>query len=426
MLGRLLLGSLVMMLSVQSFAFGEWEFSGFASIGAGKLDQKDVRYIDFDDEWSMYSDSVLGLQAQVELSDRWSFITQVVANGYNYTDNDPFTPNLEWFVFGYQLNANTQLRVGRFRAPQYRYSTTLEVGYTYQWVRPSQNAYPLFFSPFRGVDGIDISHNTSYGDVDVGYQFLIGTTGGKYEGTEVDAELAYGGNIIASWSNFSARISAQEFVISVEFPGFAPLVAGYEAFAGIHSADANAEAALRLIPESFSTNSQDVSYMSLGFTYEIDRWTLATEILNLRSENRNFANDADGYYISAAYQFNEFSPYIMIGEYHNRFSDDIKNKVIASESVSSIAPGGTLAIGDDNLTLDQLRAQTIATFQFFNVDQETLTLGLRYDFHPKADIKFEVEYFNFLNGSYGNFYPDEITEKGDTAILTSFVIDVVF
>lgn len=419
MLSRFLLGCVFLLFSVQSLALGEWEFSGFASLGAGKLNQENVRYIDFDDEWSMNSDSVLGLQAQIELSDRWSFISQVVANGYDYTDNDPFTPNLEWFLFGYQLNSNTQLRVGRIRAPQYMHSTTLEVGYTYQWVRPSQNAYPLFFSPFRGIDGIDITHNVSYGDVDVGYQFLVGTTSGKYEGTEVEAEFSYGGNILATWNNFSARISAQEFTVTVDFPSFAPLVEGYEAFAALYS-----EPDLLIIPESFSTDGQDVSYLSLGLTYEINRWTFASEILNLRSEDRNFANDADGYYISAAYQFNKLSPYIMIGEYHNRFSDDIKNKVIASELL--IPSGDTLAIGSDNVTLDQLRAQTISTFNFFNVDQETLTLGLRYDFHPKADIKFEVEYFNFLNGSYGNFYPDDITEAGDKAILTSFVIDVVF
>jgi hypothetical protein len=291
------------------------------------------------------------------------------------------------------------------------------VGYTYQWVRPSQNAYPLFFSPFRGVDGFDISHNVSYDDVDVGYQVFVGQTEGKYEGTEVDAELTYGGNIFATWSNFSARISAQQFTISVNYPNFAPLVAGYEGFADAYSGTTGAEDALLLIPASFNTKSQNVSYFSVGFSYELDRWTFSSEVLNLRSEDRNFANDADGYYISAAYQFKDVSPYIMIGEYHNRFSNDIKNKVIASESV--------IAVGVDP-ALDGLRDQTLSTFEFFNVDQETITLGMRYDFHPKADFKIEVEYFNFLNGSYGNMYPDIITDKGRNTVLTSFVIDVVF
>jgi hypothetical protein len=418
-----LLSCLLLIFSMPSFSYGEIELSGFASIGAGRLQHDNVRYIDFTDEWSFNSDSVIGIQAQIEFSDRWSLITQVVASGYDYTDNAPFTPNLEWFVLGYQLDSNTQLRFGRFRAPQYRYSTTLEVGYTYQWVRPSPNAYPLFFSPFRGVDGIDITHNVSYDDVNVGYQVFLGETEGKYEGTEVDAEFTFGGNIFATWSNFSARVSAQQFTISVEFPGFSQLVGGYEAFASAYSGTPGAEEALLLIPSSFSSESQKVNYLSLGFSYDVGRWTFASEILNLRSEDRNFANDTDGYYISAAYQFKNISPYITIGEYHNRFSDDIKNKVIASEAVLTV--GDTLEISED-LTLDRLRAQTLATFQFFNVDQETITLGVRYDFHPNADFKIEVEYFNFLNGSYGNMYPDSVTDPGRDTVLTSFVIDVVF
>jgi predicted porin len=155
----------------------------------------------------------------------------------------------------------------------------------------------------------------------------------------------------------------------------------------------------------------------VGFSYDINRWTLSSEVLNLRGEDRNFSNDADGYYISAAYQFKNISPYIMIGEYHNRFSDDVKNKVIASEALIPVSA---------NPALDGLRAQTITTFDFFNVAQETITLGVRYDFHPKADFKFEVEYFHFLNGSYGNMYPDDISDKGRDTVLTSFVIDVVF
>jgi hypothetical protein len=417
MFRTLVLSCLLLLFSMQSIAYGEWEFSGFASLGAGRLQHDDVRYIDFTDEWSLNSDSVIGFQAQVEFSDRWSLISQVVANGYDYTDNDPFTPSLEWLVLGYQLDSNTQLRMGRFRAPQYRYSTTLEVGYTYQWVRPSQNAYPLFLSPFKHVDGVDITHNVSYDEVDVAYQLFIGQTDGEYEGTEVEAELTFGGNITARWSNFSARISAQQFKISVDFPSFAPLVAGYEAFADIYSADVEAEEALRLIPASFRTRNQTSDYLSVGFSYEINRWTLSSEVLNLRGEDKNFSNDADGYYISAAYQFKDISPYIMIGEYHNRFSDDVKNKVIASEALIQVSA---------NPALDGLRAQTISTFNFFNVDQETITLGVRYDFHPKADFKFEIEYFHFLNGSYGNMYPDDILDKGRDTVLTSFVIDVVF
>ena len=414
----------MLVFSLSSFAFGEWEFSGFASIGAGKLDTKDVRYIDFTDEWSMNSDSVLGVQAQVELSDRWSFITQVVANGVDFTEDDPYTPKLEWLVLGYQISPDMQMRIGRIRAPQYRYSTTLEVGYTYQWVRPSQNAYPLFFSPFKHVDGIDFSQNFSLDDVDLGYQVFAGVTEGKYEGTTAESEYTFGGNMYAAWSDFRVRVSGQHLKASIEYPGFNGLASLYEYVAATYTtAGSEAEAAFLAVPDSFDVEGQDVNYLSLGLTWTLGDWTLETEVLNFRSEDRNYSNDADGYYFSASYQWGKISPYIMIGEYHNRLSDDIKNKVMATALFSEV--NGSDAVPEVG-SVDALRALTITTFDFFNVDQETITLGVRYDFHPKADFKFEVEYFNFLNDSYGNFYPDDTFASGDDAVLTSFVIDVVF
>lgn len=416
MLLKPLLACLLFILSLPALSLGEWEFSGFASIGAGKLYQEDVRYIDFTDEWGFNSDSVLGLQAQIEISDRWSFLSQVVANGYDFTDDEAYTPKLEWFVFGYQLTPSTQIRFGRFRTPQYKYSTTLEVGYTYQWVRPSQNAYPLFLSPFKHIDGVDINHNMSLENVDVGYQLFAGVTDGEYEGTQAHANWSFGGNVYAKWPGFSARVSVHQLNLDIDYPGFAPLILGYDT--AIASLDSNptAQTSLGNIKDSFNAEGQIMNYASVGFSWEINRWSLMTEVLNFRGEDQNFSNDADGYYISAAYEIGNVSPYIMIGEYHNRFSDDIKNKVIASE-VS--APTG-------DPSLDGLRAQTIDIFDLFNVEQETITLGVRYDFHSQADFKFEVEYFNFLNGSYGNFYPDNEFEKGKNTVLTSFVIDVVF
>jgi hypothetical protein len=417
MLTRSLLGCVLFCLSLPSFAFGEWEFSGFASIGAGKLDQEDVRYIDFTDEWSMNSDSVLGLQAQVEISDRWSFISQVVASGTDFTPDDPYTPKLEWFVLGYQISPSMQMRIGRIRAPQYLYSTTLEVGYTYQWVRPSQNAYPLFFSPFKHLDGIDFSQNFSLNDVDLGYQAYIGLTEGEYEGTFAESEYTFGGNLYASWSNFSVRVSGQHLKASIESSGFDDFVAGYQGVAATLTPGSDAEQAFLTVADSFDVNGQKVNYLSLGLTWGLGDWTLESEILNFRSEDRNYSNDADGYYVSAAYQWGDVSPYVMIGEYHNRLSDDIKNKAMATEQyiAQGVAPN-----------VDELRAKTVAVMGLFNVNQETITLGVRYDFHPQADFKFEVEYFNFLNDSYGNFYPTDMFEKGRTAVLTSFVIDVVF
>ena len=404
--------------SLSSYGWESWNVSGFASIGAGKLDREDLTFIDFDNEWGLDSDSVVGIQASSDINDRWTFISQVVANGYAYNDDDAYTPELEWLLFQYRYSPDTQYRFGRIRNPHYFYSNTLEVGYTYTWVRPSVNAYPLFLAPFKHVDGADITYYTSLGGMDLEIQSILGRTSSEYEGSEIDAHYLVGANILAHWNEYSFRFSAQHINVSIKAPSFNQLKQGFIATADNFSAQPDVQDAFQQVVNAFEAKRQPVSYLSIGGAWEKYRWTLMSEVMHFRSADRNFANDTDGYYISASYQWGRVSPYITLGEYHNRFSDDIQEKIDQTEN---FIPQGADA------DLDTLRAQTKFAFNQFNAEQETVALGFRYDFHPKADFKFEVEYFNFINGTSGNMYPQDYTQpRPSDALLTSFVIDVVF
>jgi len=80
-------------------AWESWEVSGFASFGGGRLSLYDHKYIDFKEgDWGFNSDSVIGLQANKQLTNRWGFTAQTVANGYAFNDEEPYTPELEWML----------------------------------------------------------------------------------------------------------------------------------------------------------------------------------------------------------------------------------------------------------------------------------------------------------------------------------------
>lgn len=417
----------LLLISLSSHGWQDWQFSGFASIGAGKINRDNLTLIDFDNEWSVNSDSVLGLQAMTELSDQWSFISQVVANGYAFNEDDPYTPEVEWLLLQYSYDADTQFRIGRIRNPLYFFSNTQEVGYTYPWVRPSVNAYPLFLAPFKHFDGVDMTYYTVVDDVDLEFQVIAGQTGSIYEGTDIDAHWQIGGKVTASLDNFSVRFSAQRMEVSIENPAFEGLRDGFRGFALKYAGQPDAQEAFDTVVDAFVADHQPVHYLSLGGSYEIKNWTLMSEILHFRSADRNFANDSDGYYISASYRIGKVEPYLMIGEYHNRFSEDIANKINATAEFSPYGSGETLDDTPTGLPLDLIRAQGIFIFSQFNAEQETVALGFRYDFSEYANFKFEVEYFNLINSTNGNFYPDDFTQpETDDVVLTSFVIDVVF
>ena len=416
-LGRLIL---IMLLSVGAHGsdlMQDWQFSGFASFGAGRLADSGQSFIRYDDEWSVDTDSVLGLQVNKQLSDQWGFIGQVVANGYNYSGDDLYTPELEWLLLSFEPNANMQFRFGRIRNPLYFYSSTLEVGYTYEWIRPSANTYPSFLDPFKHMDGMDFTYRTSHGDVDVDYQFILGHTSAEFIGLDIEAHSILGANITAQWDSLTFRFNYEKLDVSLELVD-PRLLAAKDGFLLAYQNTGVTE--FLDITKGFGYSHEDVEYFSSSILWEVGNWQLTSEVMNFRTHEPNFSNDADGYYISIAYQWEDYIPYARFGEFHNRFSKGLTNQIEATEAVF---PVGT----DPSGSIDKLRDDTVTEINFYNGDQETLTLGVRYDFHAQANFKVEVEYLNLLNGTSGNLNLDSaFAPRPSHAILTSFVIDVVF
>ena len=121
--------------------------------------------------------------------------------------------------------------------------------------------------------------------------------------------------------------------------------------------------------------------------------------------------------MSVARQFGDFTPYYVRGAYDTAIRQEIFDDI---ESTYAKYPVGAIP------ALDELRAGSLADFQSRNVGQKTHTLGLRWDFHPQADVKLEVQDFEFLKGSTGHMLPQPVTYRTDGALLTSIIVDVVF
>ena len=410
-----------------SHSWNDWQFSGFASFGVGRLNLSDHRYIDYKDgRWGANSDSTLGLQVNKQLTNRWGFAAQAVSNAYAFQEREPYHPELEWMLLSYEVNANTRLRVGRIRNPFYFYSTTQEVGYTYLWARPPTSVYSLFFHPFKHLDGGDITYNSAYNGVNYEYQLFGGHTSGHYEGIEVNVSQALGSRITINWPHTSVYFTAERFKGDATPPdSFKNLSAAFATYADVFSADPNIESAFDDTADAFVSQDQYTNSFSGGLEWNHNDLTLLGEVFLLRGENRNYSNDSDGFYVSSAYRFAKISPYLVYGEYENRFSGDTQRKIEKTEALVPANSVGLLGV-EGAAQLDQLRAGTKFALDQYNSKQSSTILGVRYDFHAKADLKVEVEYFQLLHNG-GVFYADDPSKtRPKDAYLVSFVIDVVF
>lgn len=384
------------------------QLSGFASFGAGRINRSDLPFLNYSEKLSFRSDTVIGGQAQYKISNRWSVTGQVVSRGFTFDDNDKFDPVLEWLFIRYQWSSTTRFRIGRMRTPFYLLSDSLEIGYSYPWVRPPVDVYSFLLSPISNFNGVDFSTNFDIGDADLELQLFAGNAEGEYLDFDIDISPITGANFISIWDDITLRYGITLAYTDAASKALTKFSRNYDFFLAVHPT-------FREIRDSHQTEGEWFQYHSLGLQWDIDSWSISSETYAIVGPDKDFANDAKGWYISISKQIYDFSPYIVLGYYKNVFSDDIAEQI---EHSKLLVPEGVPGLA----SLDALRNRNLQIIDTFDEKGKTYTAGIRYDFHSNAAVKIEVQYFN----STALLTRDNETHSKEGSLLTSMVIDVVF
>ena len=126
---------------------GDWQFSGFGTLGATYFSRGDA---DFTGGAGMQSgvgrSGRLGLapetrgavQLRYEPIDRLTFTVQAVSK---LTPRDNWTPSIEWANVKYQFNDTYALRLGRIGHPFFMMSDYVNARYAQTALRPAQEVY---------------------------------------------------------------------------------------------------------------------------------------------------------------------------------------------------------------------------------------------------------------------------------------------
>ena len=394
-----------------AFADDRLQLSGFASLGAGRLDRSDMPFLNYNDEWSFHSDSVIGGQAQYQLSSRFSVTGQAVARGFTFDDNDNFNPVLEWLFLSYQYSPEVQFRIGRMRTPLYFLSDSLEIGYSYPWVRPPVDTYTFLLSPIGNFNGADVLINVDLGESDLDVKFFAGESKGEYLSFKIEGSPVYGMNLVSHWDNLTVRYGITMALTDASSGSLDLMASAYENFYSQGSI-------FREIKESHTTENEWFQYHSLGGQWDYDGWSVIGETYVIVGPGKDFSNDGKGWYLSFSKQIRKFSPYIIFGYYKNEFSDEIANLIEESKGIVPVGSPYGLA------GLDELRAFNLAQLENFNEGGRTFTAGIRYDFLPNAAFKFEMQHFSTT--ALLSRASDNQLNTDTESVLTSMVIDVVF
>lgn len=418
MFKRLFATFIVWLMLAPSQAWSDWALSGYASIGAGRLQDKNMEFQDYtSDEWNFEGDSVLGLQLNLDLAERLSLTAQVVSRGHHWDDTEPFEPELDWLFLSYQLNDHWRTRFGRMRTPLFFYSETIDVGYSYVWARPPTDVYAPVTLPFSNFDGADLFYVSTLGDFDMDVQLLTGTMERSRQGLEIDVEPLVGGNISLHHNDITLRYGLLMMNTSVRIKTFDELAQLFQL------AGTLIDPVFEEIPNEFSDQKNWYRHQSLAMRWSPGNFSTTGEAFEIINTEDGYTNDTRGWYLSFQYSFHPVTPYLVAGWHKNRFAASALDLV--EESYDVWPEGQTIPFVQQQVDLlDSARSIIVREINGNSFEQYTWTLGLRYDIHSNVALKAEWQYFDFASGS--SQIVVRSPDHPDHTSMTTFILDVVF
>lgn len=271
----------ICMASPSAFALekGEFRFNGFGTAGISRLGGADdaLGYGvsgQTTDSWRGDQLSKLGGQFQYGLTDKLGVTAQVITKA----EQDSWNVNLEWLYLGYQVNDQLTVRAGRLRPALFLFSETLDVGYSYPWLRLPDEVYNLVQqSSYEGADAL-YSLSTSLGTL-------------NFQGS-------YGNSI-----NREAYVAVIDQRVDTDLKA---------SMTGSVSLDTNSFGTFRYSysESDFGFNKMPATkakFTSLGHRFDNGTWVTNAETVSRRVDG---LGTEDAFYVMAGRRFGDFLPHV--------------------------------------------------------------------------------------------------------------------
>ena len=403
-------------------------FSGFARVVGGALDAEDASYLGYENSISFRQHSLFALQTDVDLTETFSFTTQLMA----HASEDKET-GLEWAYLTWRPSNRWNFKAGRLRTPFYFYSDTLDLGFAYPWIIPPQQVYtPYLFPNFTGLGGAyqfnirdwDIEAEAYWGRID---NFVV-----KDE-YAADTEVSNPrGLILDAWrGNLRLRASYHLSDTELKLP--------QAGFLGRVSDNLVAE----LREQGFNRSADSLraksstTFTQLAISYDALDYFLKAEYTRLRRTNASAVPEFDSYYLSGGYTFYPFNLPITAHATFARIRTKGRDRPVEDEIECS--PGGLFGGSPGGLPLPApspncfYRALYLEAFDYIRSansplddDLRSLSVGLRWDVNPSVALKAEWVHLRGAREQRGFFTIDPTADFDRRANLFLLGLEWVF
>lgn len=337
------------------------DISGFGSFIGGYSEKADG-YLQYrEDNLDYQPDSLAGLQVSGRINDKATATVQLLASGM-----DNWNTSADWAYITYQPRSDFTWKLGRFRGPFFLYSETILVGYTYPWISPPYSVYNI---PFTSVDGLSLSYSRSLADADLEFQVYTGNSKfsgetGLLTGVEADARSSLGFVSQLTWEHWVGRIALHQTDLTFDFSS-SPQGAALQ---GLE--DGLRNAGYVSVADDVRIEDDPVHYINAALQYDNGRFLGIAESIYFSSHDTTPIGENRNFYITAGLRDGSLLYHLTYGR-SNGDESDITGNLPSSSPLHSLVH--------------------LVTGAFMPQD-ETWTLGLRWEFAERMAFKVETTY----------------------------------
>ena len=276
---------------------GEHRFNGFGTVGFTHLGGEDDGRSygvqgQTNDSWRGDQLSKFGAQLSYGITDTLGVTVQATAKA----QQDEWKANLEWAYLSLQANDQLMLRAGRLRSPVYMYSESLDVGYSYPWLRLPDEVYSqVQVTNYEGVDAV-YTMPLSYGSVT--FQLAGGQAKNRDyyaydEQFDIDYGKLFGASVSLASNDFGTlRIGYVEADIKTDISGTVDVGGGMMRTLSLLDLD-----------------KEKGKFTSIGYQYDNGTWISSNEWTSRLIENDGM-EAIDSFYLMGGRRFGDFLPHV--------------------------------------------------------------------------------------------------------------------
>jgi hypothetical protein len=329
--------------------------NGFANLTAGKSNE-DVNTFGVTQDIDFSSGSLFALQVSGDVTDKVTATAQIVARG-----SDDYSATFEWAYLSYEMSDNSVLTAGRFRTPLFRYSASLDVGYSYHWIAAPQSIYEV---AFNNLNGLRYDYSNYSGDFEYLLQFSYGNYEDEIDGGSSSGTDAFLASFEGNYNGFKGRVVWARGNASITQESLDASINSLEAVSPV-------------LADNLRFDDDPGEFLGFGLEYDNFNWFIASEYSTIEVKD-SFSPKDTAYYITAGIRSGKWTPHITFqardGREGIKFLDQVAALPETLQPTIGAAVSGLQAV--------------------FWEDYAMTTIGVRYDIASNTALKAEISKYD--------------------------------